>query len=222
MAKMPGQEQGVTLIITSCNRPDLLERTLSSFYEHLDFHLSDAIVYEDSGLTGVNDRVKGIFRKVRFIEPGKRTGQIVAQDTLLSEVKTPYVLTWEEDWQTYKSGYFEKALDIMEANPKVLQVLFRHPMDNNGHPTLPGGATFRYLSTSYHWKGFSFSPSLKRISDYKLIGSYGEHTTFNPADPSASEKAIGSLYWQMGYRAAILKEGYVRHIGAMRHVKQKI
>jgi GT2 family glycosyltransferase len=212
----------VTLIITACNRPDLLERTLKSFFDHLDFVLSDSIVYEDSGKIGVNNKVKKLFPQVRFIEPGKRTGQIVAQDTLLSEVKTPYVLTWEEDWHTYKSGFFEKALNILEAEPKTLQVLFRHPMDNNGHPTVAGGVYHRYLSTSYHWKGFSFSPSLKRISDYKLIGSYGKHTTFDPANPGASEQALGILYWQMGYRAAILKEGYVRHIGAMRHVKQKL
>lgn len=222
MATMPRQEPGVTLIITACNRPDLLQRTLSSFYEHLDFTLKDAIVYEDSGLAGVNDKVKKSFPGVRFIEPGKKTGQIIAQDTLMSEVKTPYVLTWEEDWQTYKSGFFYKAVRVLEMEPKTLQVLFRHPMDNNGHPTLSGGTNHRYLSTTYHWKGFSFSPSLKRLSDYNLIGSYGKHTAFNPQDPGASEKQIGLLYWRMGYRAAILKEGYVRHIGATRHVKQTI
>lgn len=218
MGKVYGSQE-VSLIITACNRPDLLERTLNSFYEHLDFHVSDIIVYEDSGIPGVNDKVKSTFRKVTFIEPEQRTGQIVAQDALWSAVKTPYVLTWEEDWETYKHGYFEKAIDILENEPKTLQVLFRHPSDNNGHPTLFGGIHHRYLATNYHWKGFSFSPSLKRLSDYRRIGSYGKHVKFQPVTPWLSEQKIGELYYRMGYRAAILKEGYVRHIGAMRHVK---
>lgn len=213
------QTKEVTLIITACGRPDLLTRTLASFYEHLDFHVSDVVVYEDSGISGINDNVKNTFRRVTFIEPGVRTGQIVAQDSLWSHVKTPYALTWEEDWQTYKSGYFAKAVEIMEREPKTLQVLFRHPSDNNGHPTLYGGNDYRYLSTNYHWKGFSFSPSLKRLSDYKRIGSYGKHVKFEPVTPWLSEQKIGQIYYRMGYRAAILKEGYVRHIGNLRHVK---
>lgn len=213
------QREEVIVIITACGRPDLLEKTLSSFYEHLDFHVNDIIVYEDSGISGINDKVKSTFRRVRFIEPAKRTGQIVAQDTLWSMVDTKYVLTWEEDWETYKPGFYSQAVDILESQPKTLQVLFRHPSDNNGHPTTFGGSNYRYLSTNYHWKGFSFSPSLKRLSDYKLIGSYGKHTRFDPSHPAASEQKIGQVYYRLGFRAAILKEGFVRHIGAMRHVK---
>lgn len=212
----------VTLIITSCGRPDLLLRTLDSFYKHLDFELSEVWVYEDSGKAGINKEVEEKYSHVKFIQPIFQKGQIVAQDTLWGEVKTPYVLTWEEDWETYKGGFFNKALEILDADEKIIQVLFRHPMDNNGHPTLPGGPHYRILSTSYHWKGFSFSPSLKRLKDYKKIGSYGKHTKFNPSDPGASERKIGIVYWQMGYKAAILKDGYVRHIGAFRHVKQAI
>lgn len=213
---MPDQE--VSLIITACGRPDLLERTLDSFYKHLDFELSEALVYEDCGIADINKEVEQKFSHVKFIQPVFKKGQVVAQDTLWRQVKSPYVLTWEEDWETYKSGFFKKAIDILEADQKTLQVLFRHPMDNNGHPTLIGGIGHRYLSTNYRWKGFSFSPSLKRLSDYKRIGSYGNHTKFNPENPSLSEHKIGELYHRLGYRAAILKEGYVRHIGNNRHV----
>lgn len=176
-------------------------------------------VYEDSGTPGINDKVKAKFPAVQFIEPTERTGQIVAQDALWAKVTTPYALTWEEDWETYKGGFLQRALEIMDNQEECVQVLFRHPSDNNQHPTVPGGLGYRYLSTSWGWKGFSFSPSLKRLSDYKAIGSYGEHTTFNPKIPWQSEKAIGELYHSMGYRAAILKDGFVRHIGKHRHVK---
>lgn len=211
-------ESKVTLIITACNRPALLLKTLQSFFNNYTYAVADIIVYEDSGLPDVNNAVKKTYPFVRFIEPTKRTGQIVAHDSLMAEVKTEYVLSWEEDWETYKAGFTERAMQILAAEPNTLQVLFRHPADNNGHPTMQGGINHRYLSTSYHWKGFSFSPSLKRKADYDLIGSFGQHTSFNPAIPWASEKAIGEVYYALGYRVAILRTGYVRHIGKFHHV----
>lgn len=216
MGALPGKE--VTWICTACNRPDLLIRTLDSFTKNNDYPVSSYIVYEDSGITGVNDEVKKLFPFVKFIEPDKRTGQIVAQDSLWQQVQTPYVLSWEEDWQTYAGGFVEKGISVLDRHPNIVQVWFRHLSDTNRHPTLSGGVDFRYLSTNYHWRGFSFAPSIKRLADYKKIGSYGKHTVFNRDIPWQSEKTIGEVYYKLGYRAAILKQGFVRHIGAGHHV----
>jgi hypothetical protein len=215
----------VTFICTACGRPDLLARTLASFMSDNTYPVSDMIVYEDSGEPDINYDVKRAFPKVRFIEPKERRGQIVAQDALWRQVKTPYVLQWEEDWETYQGGFVEKSLPILKENPRILQVLFRHPSDVNGHPTFSASSyykhsiDFRVLSTSYTWKGFSFAPSLKRLADYEKLGSYGKHVIFDRKKPAKSEFDLGLKYFKMGYIAAILKDGYVRHIGVNRHVK---
>lgn len=216
----------VTFICTSCGRPDLLDKTLTTFLAFNTYPIEKYIVYEDSGIIGINNSVKEKFPFIEFIEPEKRLGQIIAQDCLWDKVQTEYVLQWEEDWETYKHSFVEKALPILEDNPKLIQVLFRHPMDINKHPTIAPMLTqwkhreqFRLLSTSHTWKGFSFAPSLKRLSDYKRIESYSKYTTFNKEKPWQSEHQLGLLYYKLGYVASVLKEGFVRHIGQNRHVK---
>jgi hypothetical protein len=47
----------VTLVITSCNRPHLLKRTLSSFVQMNTYPICKTYIIDDSGLQGCNDTV---------------------------------------------------------------------------------------------------------------------------------------------------------------------
>lgn len=183
-----------------------------------EYPIDEYLIYEDSGKPDCNEDVKAEFPFLKFIEPPHRTGQIIAQDTLWQNVKSEYALAWEEDWETVRGGFVEKAIPILRGRPNILQVIFRSPLENNGHPTTLGGIGYRTLSTHYKWKGFSFAPSLKRKSDYNKIGTYQRHAPFNRQLPAQSEYKLGVLYWRLGYKAAILNDGYVKHIGAGMHV----
>lgn len=208
----------VTCILTSCGRQDLLDTTLFSFFKYNTYPIKEFWIYEDSGIPGVNDRLKKEHPNIKWIEPKERTGQIVALDTLWSMVKTPYAFCQEDDWQFYRSGFIEDSMKILDAHPKIMQVWLRELEDTNKHP-IEWGTDFGVLKSDHGlWAGTRFNPSLKRKADYDLIGSYGEHTTFERHRPWKAEAAISQVYHKLGFKAAILPQGYIRHIGFDRHV----
>lgn len=213
-------DKKVTCILTSCGRQDLLEITLLSFFKFNTYPIEEFIIYEDSGIIGVNDDLKKLYSHIKWIEPQERTGQIVALDTLWHAVKTPYAMTLEDDWETYRSGFIEASMAILEAHPKIMQVWLREKEDTNKHPIeWPLNYDFGIMKTNNGlWAGTCFNPSLKRKSDYDLIKAYGKHTQFSRKVPWKAEAAISQLYHRLGFKAAILPQGYIKHIGNERHV----
>lgn len=201
--------------LTACGRPDLLEITLDSFFKFNTYPINNFFVYEDSG-TDCNKEVEKKYPFIHWINLGERKGQIIALDTLWSNVTTDYAFFLEEDWETLKSGFIEKSLEIMEENPDVLQVrgwyedYGRHPMrERNG---------VKYLMTEPNlWSGTNFNPSVRRKKDYELIAPFSKHTDFNREKPWKSEAVISKRYHRLGFRAALI-EGYLNHIGWDRHV----
>jgi hypothetical protein len=75
------------------------------------------------------------------------------------------------------------------------------------------------------WHGFTFNPDLRRLSDYRRLGSYsGQKLTFilTPKIQTMGllyEAGASKFYYGRGYRGVVLDEtGCVRHIGDERHV----
>lgn len=211
----------VTVVCTACGRPDLLEITLDSFFKFNTYDVAKVIVIEDSGIVGINDHLKTKYPVIRWIDNKKRMGQVKAIDRAYKEVKTEYIYHLEDDWQHYRPGFIEKSIKVLETDPMILQVWIRHLSDLNGHPShsVPGTA-FRKLAFGFRGKfhGFSWNPGLRRLSDYKRIAPFSQHTTFDRAHAGKSEIELGQLYFRLGYYAVVLKDGYVRHIGNNRHV----
>jgi hypothetical protein len=219
----------VTLVITSCGRQDLLKRCLDSFFAFNTHPVAGAVIVEDGGAYGINDFATQYHPQVTLIYASQRIGQIKAIDLAYSLVDTPYIFHCEDDWEFHAAGFIEKSLAVLEQHQKVCQVWIRALDDTNNHPlqTLTHhahGVPFRLLETHFRdmWHGFSFNPGLRRLSDYREIGPYSRHTIFNPARPGRSERAIGKLYQEGGFVAAILADndgkGYVKHTGRKRHV----
>lgn len=221
----------ITGVLTSCGRHDLLARTLTSFYAFNTRPLAGMIVVEDGPDIPQGARAPFAQQPIEWISTGRRVGQVAAIDYAYSRVKTPYIFHLEDDWEFYRPGFIEKSLPVLEANPKCLQVWIRALNDTQRHPVEPhvysdGGVPWRRLALEYHcqgvWHGFAFNPGLRRLADYVSIGGYGVHTRFDPAKPGASESAIGRVYRQRDFYAAILCDengaGYVRHTGGGRHV----
>lgn len=210
----------VTCILTSCGRQDLLEITLDTFFCYNTYPIKEFIIFEDSGIKGINDALKEKYPHIKWIEPAERMGQIFALDSLWQSVRTEYAFTMEDDWETYRSGFIEASMAILEAHPKIMQVWLREKEDTNQHPIIwPSNYDFGIMkSDNGIWAGTCFNPSLKRKADYDLIKSYGKHTQFSRKTPWKAEAAISQLYHRLGFKAAILKQGYIRHIGWDRHV----
>lgn len=206
---------GVTVCLTSCNRFDLLRRTLDSFFEYNTYPIEAFYVYEDSRFE-VPFKVEYPF--VRWLGGDGNVGQVEAIDRLYSEVDTEYIFHCEDDWEFVRGGFIEASMDILSVEDGVHVVWLRGYGDTNGHPHAGGYMSFGYLGI---WHGFTFNPSLRRLSDYEMVKPFSGIVSFDKYNACGSEAAIGQRYYMMGYRAAILPDKYVSHIGGGRHVISK-
>ena len=218
----------VTVVLTSCGRQDLLERTLDSFFATNTYEgIAEILITEDSGLSGVNDSLKSKYadRAITWIDSLGHRGLIECIDDAYSRVRTPYVFHCEDDWRFYHPGYIEASKVILEADRRMLQLWLRADSDTNGHPLEEGifevsmggkRARYRLLSVDFqgHWHGFSFNPGLRRISDYLRVA---------PFKDVGHECDLSVRYRSEGFRAGLLLRedggnGFVEHIGWTRHV----
>lgn len=228
-------DKNVTVVITSSNRHDLLERTLDSFLAHNTYSgVKRFLVWEDSyfypRFIDENEKYAGIEISVLHTRP--RLGQLLGIDVAYKYVDTEYIFHCEDDWEFYSQGFIETSFPILESSPSILQVHLRKidqlfPMGTLDYTTDPSNkfAIIHEGRTEHGvWHGFSFNPGLRRLSDYKRLGSYSQQLLTPRYAGQHFESYIGSLYHERGYTTAISLfnngQGFVRHIGEERHVHQ--
>ena len=219
----------ITVVVTSCNRHDLLDRTLASFRAmETEGRVARVLVAEDGD---ADPQGVCAAHGAEWFGTGARGGQVKLIDRAYAQVDTPFIFHLEDDWEFHRPGYMEKSRAFLDADPRILLVWLRAWNDTSGHPlshVAPdrshGQLAFDYTGC---WNGFTFSPGLRRLSDYKLLGGSYEKlpkTMFvkarNPTAALLTEVEASMFYRRAGYRAMILDEaGYVRHIGEERHVR---
>jgi GT2 family glycosyltransferase len=206
----------ITFVLTSCGRYDLLRYTLKSFLQYNTHPIEKYIIIEDGAYNNELGAVMEEYPWMEWIVNGKRIGQIKSVDKAYKLVTTDYLFHCEDDWEFYRTGFIEKSLEVLEQNPKIIQLWLRERTDTMGHPVEGDFLSLGYMG---RWHGFSFNPALKRMSDYLKIGASYEKITKNETlAASMSEAEIGIVYKDLGYRAMITEQGYVKHIGWGRHV----
>lgn len=218
----------VTVVITSCNRPIELSKTLESFFKYNTYHVYSIIIIDDSGIIGcIDECIKYIPNDVEkiIIYNEKNIGQIRSIDKAYSLVKTKYIFHCEDDWLFYKPGFIERSINILETNNKIFNVWLREYKNfvvlRNGHPISREiiNNDYRYLLSFRErtniWSGFSFNPGLRRLSDYKLFSPYSQYIESKLCGVGGVEQALSVLYNKHGYKSTITtdEDGYVKHIG---------
>lgn len=211
----------VTLVVTSCNRLDLLKKTLASFEAFNTYPIKKAIIIEDSGIKSVHEDLMKTFGDQYHIIFNKiPLKQIRSVDRAYQEVDTEYIFHCEDDWQFYRSGFIEDSIKVLEADDKVKQVALRsieHDYKVH-HPTV----RFSNTQKSYNkirgsilkmdpkiidedWATFSFTPGLLRKKDYDLTDGY--------ASIGNSEAVISKYYKEKNFFIVVLENDAVMHIG---------
>jgi hypothetical protein len=206
-----------TLVIISCQRFDLLETTLKSFIQHADVFPVETIISEDSP----SDKPAFISKmpelgKVTWLN-GPRRGMIYAMDRAYQLVKTELVFHGEDDWETLRGPFINPSVEILNKYPKISTVSLRGN-DCNGHPIIRDDKyPFPIQQPNWRaegWGGFNTNPSLRRLSDYKLIGgSYGAIVGYGH-NGCTDEAAISRKYLELGFNVGTFGvERLVKHIG---------
>ena len=228
--EFPAGDRRVTVVVTSCDRHDLLERTLESFFRANSCPVDKVIVVEDGDTPApLALRARFAAQPMEWMSTGGRVGQIRAIDSAYGRVATPYIFHMEDDWEFLHAGFVEESLEILEAEPMCLQVWLRGRAGPYPHELEPGdritaGVRWRRAARSKTsvWHGFSFNPALKRLRDYRLIGAYAGHVETQLGQGGLAEGQLSDLYASLGFFAASLwthdGEDSVRHLGDERHV----
>jgi hypothetical protein len=191
--------QAYSLVITSCGRPELLQKTWASFTAIAEQGPRQTIIIDDGDMPRPDWLPR---HNTVWINNGVQRGQIFSIDKAYEQVTQPYIFHLEDDWQFVESGFLEKSFEILEQDPSVISVMVR----NDQHP----------IDTATGWGCFSFNPGLRRLSDYRQLGSYGRITGYSPDDRSA-ELALSKLYRDRGFHLGWLPR-HCYHIGAEKHV----
>jgi hypothetical protein len=219
----------ITVVVTSCNRPELLKPTLASFFKYNTYPIQKIVIIDDSCIKGCIDSAvteipEYIERQIIYNE--QNLGQISSIDKAYSFVDTEYIFHCEDDWEFYNYGFIEKSLEILKTDSKIFCVWLREYQHGkvvlNGHPVLPEihNNMYRILGVFQErnniWCGFTFNPSLRRFKDYKINGPYSRiPKTDTTSTCGGVEAYLSKLYHSQQFYAAITtnEDGYVKHIG---------
>ena len=231
---------GVTMVITSCGRQDLLAETLKSFEQFAPNTLDELIIVEDGPAD--NSFVKELMPTVTSFKllnsPVPRRGQLLNIEWAYSQVKTPYIFHCEDDWKFTAPNFIEDSLKMLETFPDCLLVQLRSHKDLwqvEHNRSWIEEEEYKLDNLSY-WKtrpwiqhdggfGFTFNPGLRRLSDYNKVGGirtpvalrYGNN--FNIKDGCLLERTNAENYQRLGMWCGSLEpEGRVEHIGWHRHI----
>lgn len=219
----------VTVVLTACNRADLLEQTLDSFFQYNTYPLERFIIIDDGMNFGCNDFVKDKYEfPIEVIYNDPKLFQLRSIDAAYALVETPYIFHMEEDWEFLKPGFIEASKPVLEEDENILQVWLRGLDDGTlRHPYYPdvyemNGNQMVLVQYTGTWNGFSFNPGLKRLSDWKALpNGYDGLQRYTPAEQSGGvtlESDVSIYYAQQGRIAMRFVESYVRHIGWGRHI----
>ncbi len=227
MSEIQTPNRDITVVLTSCNRHDLLAHTLETFLDHeTEKRIARIIVAEDGDADPkqICDRFGA-----EYFRTGERIGQMRLIDKAYAQVTTPYIFHLEDDWEFYRSGFMERSRALLEVHHLRLLVWLRAWNDTNGMPISQWvqDRSWGVMATNFAgcWHGFTLNPGLRRLCDYKLLRSFANQKLsmhYEAKVPSAGlpyEAEAGIFYYRRGFRALILDEaGYVRHTGDGRHV----
>ncbi len=200
----------ITLVVTSCGRHDLLNRTVNSFYKKTDLYPDETIIVEDDPAfrrpPWFNEFKYPKLGNLVWLQNEPKIGQIASIDRAYAGVKTRYIFHCEDDWSFELGGFMQKSLDILEKYPEIIMVALTEnfAIDDERYP-------FRIAKPGYGgcWNGLSFNPGLRRMSDYRRLGTYREHGLW--------EWQLSKVYLEMGYITADIGR-HILHTGAERHI----
>ena len=208
--------KNISVVITSCGRFDLLEKTIQTFLKYNTYeHINQFIIIDDSGNPDTKNSIENITSNCGFqFEPQiilneKNIGQVSSIDKAYENVINDYIFHMEDDWEFYDYGFIEESLAILETYPEIMIVWLRNHNDTNGHRLEKlDNYDFKLPKLNCgNWHGFTWNPGLRRLSDYNLVKPF--HKNAN------SEEKASVFYMKKGFRSAISKKelGYVKHIG---------
>ena len=207
---MPDTRQ-ITLCVTMGRRPALLTQTLRSL----------GPIVAEAAVLAVNDfgdeETNAVFRSLvphgRIVpQPGK-LGHHAAVDRMYAQVRTPFVLHLEDDWQFDRTDFIPEAMAILSAAPEVSAVCLRALEDfgpeadyarKAARHSVNGAAYARLDALHDQWHGFTFNPHIAPLALWRDLAPFAGFK---------KERHISRKVRAQGRHVAYLQPGACAHIG---------
>jgi GR25 family glycosyltransferase involved in LPS biosynthesis len=240
-ARVPPVAPRVTLTVTSCRRLQLFIGTVWSFLNACtDIDLVDRFVCVDDN-SSADDRaeMRRLFPFFEFVLKGPEDKGHAKSLALIREtVRTPWLVHLEDDWHFFaRRAYIGPAIEILEENPEVGQVLFnRNYAETLEDRDLAGGARrrtaahgYRYVAHEHYpfdseehrrfqeshrrrsnawWPHYSLRPAVVRTRVFERVG---------PFDARAAhfEHDYAQRYVAAGFSSCFFDGVYALHTGRL-------
>jgi hypothetical protein len=207
-------DSDITTFVLSCNRLDVLEKTLQSFLTTKEY-ITKMVIVDDSAEEGIFETLVERYGNIAdVICFPKNRSQWWAMDFMVSYCDTDYIFYLEDDWEFLQSGYLEKSKKILEKYRDIgtvdlsLRTFEWQGIDSYDKTLIDEEFYYKKLwrISDYHlqWYGWIGSPNLKRRDDLILLGRVEKwHNEWN----------IDRKFLGLGFKAVFLKDKYVEHLG---------
>jgi hypothetical protein len=195
--------------MTSCDRWDLFQQTLDSFFKLNTYPYVAFYVHNDS-IQPIPQQIKEKYadKGITWHEGTKR-GLSTAWDYLIALVETEYFFNLEDDWLFEGNPYFIQMCIFELSRFNIDQIWVRNEKDHN-HPLIPAFKEFKKVGKTKDWCGFSFNPSMRTLSRWLELFPNG----IAGKDEIEISREVHDVYL-----AASLVDSACRHIGNGRHTK---
>ncbi|QWD68643.1 glycosyltransferase [Polynucleobacter sp. VK25] len=209
--------KGVTVVITSCNRPKELRNLLVSFVKFNTYKISKFIIVEDAGCKESVEIARQQLKdeNLKILLHSKNIGQLNSIDEAYAFVDTEYIFHLEEDWEFIKSGFIENSIGVFEKNSKLVSLSLRPHADWNKWEFEKKVDYYGFeKSHNFIWQGISINPGIYKKANYDLLGSY---------EKFKKERIVVQAYRSLGLIGGISLEenGYVIHKGENNTTRKK-
>jgi len=207
-------ESDTTTFVLSCNRLDVLDKTLQSFYATRDY-VTKMVIVDDSAEPGIFealvDRYGNDCDVICF--PNNRS-QWWAMDFMVSYCDSEYIFYLEDDWELLKPGYLNLSKQILRKYRNVgvvdtswrtfewqgIDSYERELVDSCFYWKKPWKITDNHLA----WHSWVGSPNLRRRDDLIMLGRVEKwHNEWN----------IDRKFTALGFKGVFLAGEYSRHLG---------
>lgn len=206
------------VFITSCNRFDLLQRTVKSLVDKQQYAISEIVIHED----GVGGNVPRMYHGniPLTVKYTNGIGQHKSIEKFLNENKDKYYIHCEDDWE-FDNYYdwIEDSVSVMEDVKDVIKVLCRkdsvHPCvhDKHCYPHKPFNYDIKIIHygelkkwrTTCDWYGFSWNCGVTRADLLKQFMPFGKY-----------EQDVVFDVFKAGYKTVELEKKVYKHIGENR------
>jgi hypothetical protein len=207
-------DSDTTTFVLSCDRLNVLEKTLKSFYATRDY-VTKMVIVDDSAKPGIFESLVEKFGHdcdvICF--PNNRS-QWWAMDFMVSYCDSDYIFYLEDDWELLKPGYLNQSKQILQKYREVgvVDISWR-TFEFQGIDSYQKGLVddmFYWKKpwkiTDYHaaWHAWVGSPNLRRRDDLIMLGRVEKwHNEWN----------IDRKFTALGFKGVFLNGEYARHLG---------